>query len=334
MKEELLIKFIKDECSPKEEAEVCDWVSQNPQNLKTFIDLKNLWISQSMPETRAEKADYEDFREVLKKKKSGIPKKYLWYSIAASIIILLALNLRYNIFQLNRGEENHEIQDNNAVKTEQNKNFLYTEKGVKAKITLPDGSMVWLNSDSRIIYPNSFSAKTREVEFAGEAFFDVVSDSLRPMIIRTNKNFRVEVLGTKFNIKSYDNDNSAQATLYSGSLRLVTKIGTKEVVSILKPNETFIIAENLARLKENKEDPKKDSAWKEGYLIFEATPLSEVIKVLERWHGTTFIVQDPKYMEGQITANFHSESIIQIMELLKFSLKFNYKIENNTVTIY
>ncbi len=333
MKDELLLKYIKDEYSPQEEIDVLDWVSEDSKNLKKFVEFKNLWISQTIPQNRAEKNDYLNFKENVKSEKRKITAKYLRYSIAASIIVLLGLNLHFNF--LKKDDTGViALQGNGVIAEGSHMNHLYTDKGVKAKITLPDGSKVWLNSDSRIIYPNSFSEKSREIQFAGEAYFDVIGDSLRPMIIHTNKNFRAEVFGTSFNIKSYDNDDNAQTTLYTGSLRLVAKVGKKEVISIMKPNETVIIKDDASRVKEEKEEPQKESAWKEGDLIFNATPLSEAIKMLERWHGTTFIVQNPQFLKGRITATFHSESIIQIMELLKYSLKIEYKVENNQVTIF
>lgn len=333
MEEELLIKYFNDTCTPQQEQEILQWVSETPQNRETFVKMKNLYVSQTMPVHSASDKEYQKFIAIAKKQK---PKKYqinryIGYAAVAVIVVLLALNLQFNFIS---GNKDMYPDINLADKyNKESLNILYAARGVKGEVVLPDGSKVWLNSDSKITYPAKFSGDMRQVEFSGEGYFDVVKDSLCPMVVKCSKNFRVFVYGTRFNIKSYENDDIAQATLYSGSIKLVENIGTDEIVTEMKPNESVIIKKNTTPVNLNILEPEKLSAWKEGDLIFESTPLKEVAKILERWHGVTVTISNKKIENFPITARFRTESIFQIMDLLNFSMSLNYEINGNNVII-
>lgn len=341
MTKELLLKYIKGDASKQEEIEILEWIGKDPQNERYFVMLNNLWISQNISQDKANEREIEEIRELTTKRSDSRKRlrRYISYAAAAVIILSVGLNLLFvnkTISDKNKKEEPIRM----AYLPTEYKHEVYTEKGVKARITLPDGSMVWLNSDSRIIYPDRFETDIREVEFSGEAYFDVVKDSLRPLIIKTNKDFKIEVLGTQFNVRSYDNDNEAQTTLYSGSLNVVSKAvnngrnGEKDIITTLKPSESCIIRDKQRPIHLKPADANKQYAWKEGKIIFDSTPLSEVIKMLERWHGTEFVVKDQSIYRFDITAKFRSESIVQIMEMIKYCSLVDYTIDSNKVVLY
>ncbi|MPM31195.1 hypothetical protein SDC9_77749 [bioreactor metagenome] len=202
---------------------------------------------------------------------------------------------------------------------------------------LPDGSVVWLNSASRLTYPINFEGDTREVQLVGEAYFEVVKDSLHPMIVSTGKNFYVEVLGTKFNLKAYSDDQVSQATLYSGEIKVHTanKETNESKELLLKPMETILIGDkNLATLVSDLEEEKEINAeWKDGILTFNNTPLKEVIKSVQRWHGTQFTVKDSSILNYRITASFNSESAVQIMDMIRYISPVDYKANGNQITL-
>lgn len=329
--EELIIKYVKNECSKEEEFELYNWVQESEENERVFIEMKNLYVKSFMPKNKASLSDYNNFMDNAVKKTNKINLKNIFsFSAAAIIIILLALNLNYNW-----GFHPKEVLNTIPLASIEQKaiNTLYVPKGVKGEIDLPDGSKVWLNSDSKISYSSNFIGNTREVEFSGEGYFKVVKDSLKPMIIRCPQGFRVEVYGTEFNIKSYNDDNIAQATLYSGSIKLVNNVAGKEMVYNMSPSQSVCIKkQNIykAPIKNKVEDL---SAWKEGYLIFDSTPLCEAIATLERWHGVKIIIRNNQIKDLLINAKFETESISQIMELLKFSLGVDYTISDKIIVI-
>lgn len=339
MTKQLIIKFISGKATESEQQSVLEWVAIDKENLKYFTTLKTLWVSQNMPHSKASATEINQIKNRTKlssnRDKTISFKSIAKYSIAASIIVLLGLNLTF-LIQRNNSEKNT---DNERILLsylpEEYKHTLYTNNGVKGYLRLPDGSQVWLNSASKIEYPDKFTGSTREIEISGEAFFDVISNPQMPMVVSTNKDFRVEVLGTKFNIRSYDNDNEAQTTLYSGAITLTRKLKNSnvEIITRLNPEESFIIRSAQAPLYIKQADTTKQKAWKDGKLLFESTPMSEVIKKLERWHGTEFEIEDEEILNYKITAVFKSESIIQIMELIQFSSFVDYTLNGNKVTL-
>lgn len=332
MNKNLLIRYIRGHCSSEEAARVLDWVGQSEQNARYFSRLMNLWVSQNMPSEEASDQEMARMRELIdskehKPRRRGIffPRAALWLG-AACIVVLAAALIRVSM----RPAPAVPIAGDLSVPSTR---MFYTDKGVKGKVVLPDSSVVWLNSDSRLWYPDSFGRGKREVVLSGEGYFDVTHDPQHPMVVNTPKNFRVEVLGTTFNLKSYENDETAVATLYSGSVHIIMDDSAKggSQVRVLKPNESITIFSNNTTRLASIDSPGKYSSWKEGRMIFEAAPMREVIKILERWHGVEFSVADPEVLDYRLTAQFGSESIVQIMDLVRMTSFIDYRIKDKTV---
>ena len=262
---------------------------------------------------------------------------FITAAIGAAAVIMLFINPLSNSAQLKESLKNEllaELKNGNIEigldnMPQESLNTFYTEKSIKSNIILPDGTNVKLNSDTRITFPGRFVGKTREVKIDGEAFFDVVTDSLHPLVVTTAKGLVIKVTGTKFNIKSYPNDNSEEATLYEGRISLISNGNTYNML----PDNQLIITSNERPVKVG--SPKMDDikAWTEGRLVFDETPLSEVIKVLERWHGVTFAVTDSSVLNKTITGSFSSESIHYIMSIISLCTSVDYEIKDNVVTL-
>ncbi len=350
MKKSILIKYIKGELTANERNDVLEWASKDKANELYIARLKNLHISQNLPQEEATQEEVDNMLSIIRKKQSEniktdntkyfkINKKYFWR--AASIILLAIVPGIYALSFLRKEHNIERLLTDVYVKALKYKNvkpskILYTPKGVKARLLLPDSSQVWLNSDTWIEYPDTFDSLVRNVTISGEAYFNVVKNPQRPMVVRTTKGFSIEVLGTEFNIKAYDNDNSAQATLFSGEINLLREQDNKILSTKITQNQTVIINTESAGMnvsKVVKETPSDDSAWKEGKIIFDATPVSEFIKTLERWHGVEFIVKDKEIMNYKITATFNSESIVQIMDLIQLTSLIKYEVQNRKVIL-
>lgn len=347
MRKSILIKYVGGELSPQEELEVLEWADRDEANGIYLARLKNIWISQHIPQGKASASEVEKIMHIIREPhlKKPVPdagggyriKKWVFWSAAAVVILLFGTGIWLTDF--GGGGPQKDLLANLPVLSYKNfetSKVLYTPKGVKAKLVLPDSSEVWLNSDTRIEYPDKFDSLVRSVTLSGEAYFSVVKNPDRPMIVRTSKGFSLQVLGTEFNIKAYDNDDKAQATLYSGEINLLREIGNRIVTTSVTPFQTVVIQTNVPGrnvTKVMKEHPKDEAAWKDGIIIFDSTPVSEVIKILERWHGVRFVVRDKEVLNYKITATFNSESIVQIMDLIQLTSLVNYKIDNSTVTL-
>lgn len=341
MDESIIIRVIRGEANLEENKMVLEWIKKSPENLNFFSQQKMLWSLSTLPLESAPKEEFALFNELLKTRENkGVEQKSLskinWkvtsiFSIAASIILLVALFT--GVFNRDYPFKTIESEAGNLV-SKINQRSLYTDKGVKGKVTLPDGSVVWLNSDSKITYPDIFANDKREVHLSGEAFFEVKSDSLKPMHITTAKNFTIEVLGTSFSIKSYDNDSESRATLYTGSIKLITNKGSKKESTVMMvPNESAIITkERTAKL--SKIDTHTNVAWMKGELVFEDTPMAEVLKVLERWYGKQFEVKGNDFYNYKLNASFKSESLTQVLEIIDLCTSTNHKIIEDTVIFF
>ncbi len=347
MKKSTILKYIKGELNEREQISVLEWASKSKANELYIARLKNLYISQSLPQEEASEEEINKIFELinksdirgLKNKNDNylvLSKRVVWR--AASIVLLLILT---GLYLLNQNRKGIDPLAENSIKSITYKNYssskvLYTPKGVKAHLTLPDSSQVWLNSDTRIEYPDTFELSVRNVTISGEAYFSVVKNPQRPMVVKTKKGFSIEVLGTEFNVKAYEDDNRAQATLYSGEINLLRERDNKIVSTKVEPNQTIIIKTEPAGInvsKVLKETPADESAWKEGKIIFDSTPVSELIKTLERWHGVEFIVKDQEILNYKITATFNSESIVQIMDLIQLTSLIKYEVQNRKVIL-
>lgn len=347
MRKGLLIKYIAGEANDIERKQVLDWVDKSSNNKEYFIILKNTWISQNMPQGKASVQDVVRLREsigVLDKITPGMVDRGLQLgkilkittviSTVAAVVAVVLLITRPSGSTMEQKYKEGLITVAMQDYPQEFKRVIYTEKGVKSFIVLPDSSKVWLNSDTKIVFPEKFLGATREIELEGEAYFSVVSDSLKPMIVSTRKGFKVKVLGTEFNLRSYNNESKAVASLYEGKIDLLyTASGKTEPIRRIRPNEQVIIADNLVKIAMPK-TIADDSAWKEGRLIFDSAKMEDVIKDLERWHGVKIIVKDPKILSYTISATFNAESIVQIMDMIKYCILIDYKIESNKVYIY
>lgn len=334
--ENLELRYILGECTPEEAESVEARAKSDPEYEKELLVMKNLHVAATMPEKRATDEQYQNFlREnsisrVKDEKKKRSSRLWLRYSVAAAVAALLALNIYYNWLGVKPQEPVVLLSelDDSLVNT------LYTARGVKGKIVLPDGSVVFMNSDSEIRYPASFSGTTREVEFSGEGYFMVAKDSVRPMMVHCAKNFCIEVYGTEFNVRAYRDESVAKATLYSGSIRVVSEMRDSPVETNLVPNQTVTIRPDAIPLKELEKRPQTVKAWTEGKLVFDSTTLFNAAKMIERWHGVTVVFASDKSKGLPITATFTTESVSQIFELLRYSTGIDYEIDGNTVTVF
>jgi ferric-dicitrate binding protein FerR (iron transport regulator) len=344
MKKSILFKYIKGELTESEKLSVLEWASLDRANELYLAKLKNLHVSLNMPQEDASEREIEDMMKRVRRTSSEagyyrISKRVIWS--AASVITILAISAVLMMTNWNRPSGEGGLVSQTIVNELKYKNItpaktLYTPKGVKARLILPDSSQVWLNSDTWISYPDTFATTVRNVTISGEAYFSVVKNPDRPMLVSTTKGFSVRVTGTEFNIKAYQSDNSAQTTLYSGEIYLLRKNDNQFISTKVEPNQTVIINTAGSRINLTavmKQSPLDDAAWKEGKMIFESTPMSEVITTLERWHGVDFVIKNKEVLNYRITATFNSESIVQIMDLICMTTPIRFEITNRKVVL-
>lgn len=157
-------------------------------------------------------------------------------------------------------------------------NTLRTPRGGQFRITLPDGTAVWLNAESSLRFPTAFSGKERMVEMTGEVYFEVAKDAAKPFRVMARNGAAIEVLGTRFNVNAYEDERALLATLLSGAVN-VWKGGH---AARLKPGQQAQVAAGIEVVEGA--DLEKVMAWKNGVFNFNDTKLKDVMKQLSRWY--------------------------------------------------
>lgn len=209
-------------------------------------------------------------------------------------------------------------------------NTLSTPYGGQYRIKLPDGSRVWLNAASSIRYPTAFTGKTRTVTIKGEAYFEIQKNTSRPFVVQTNT-MEVEVLGTHFNVNSYEDEPLGRTTLVEGSVKVST-VNASQNTATLKPGEQAQVKPEGRGLTIREVDLESVTAWKNGYFHFDGTPVQEVMRQVSRWYDVNIEINGKvtKHFRGMIPRNASLDEVIQMLSLTG---EFKYKIEGRTVRI-
>ena len=323
------------------------------KEIDDFSNKKAHDIFDTLPNSVASEKEYYNFsklREKQMRREGGKRILRAAVNIAAVLFIPLAL---FTLVQLERNREleykTEQLAVNDIpVKMADSAYFgqsgsewqeYVVNPGVKGKIVLPDGSEVWLNSKSSLKVHALFDSLERRVRLSGEAYFKVNRQKNWPMIVETGKNVFVKVTGTEFNMKAYGDDNSVKLTLIDGAVELISERDGNIRRVKMKPAEEMVVYDGEAPMPDlKKEVPEEELdnsfAWKDGYLIFNNTPMDDVIKILERWYGVTFNPVNEVIGNYRFTARFKTESITRVLDLLSISSNIKYGINENIITLH
>lgn len=207
-------------------------------------------------------------------------------------------------------------------------NTIQTPKGGKYQIRLPDGSKVWLNSASTLSYPTTFTGNERKVQLKGEAYFEISPNKKIPFRVQSDNQI-VEVLGTHFNINSYDDEDYVKTTLLEGSVKVIlnTKPNVISNTRLLKPGEQSLTKSSRSDIRIENADTEKAVAWKNGYFKFRNTPIREIMREIERWYDVELVYEGKMPTDeftGFISNDVKISAVLKIMEEsggVKFTVK-------------
>lgn len=202
--------------------------------------------------------------------------------------------------------------------------------GETRHLFLPDSSEIWINAGSTIKYPKTFSEDKRQIYLEGEAYFSVKKDQVKPFIVRTNQ-LSVKVLGTKFNVKAYPDDETVTATLTSGKVEVSTSIRKGQ---LLQPNEQLIYNVYTSALTIENISPAETDAWVNGQLLFINSSFKEIMQTLERHFNVTIDNQTNIPLDKQYTVKFlKGESLNDILQVLQDVAGFSYQQQGTNILL-
>lgn len=267
----------------------------------------------------------------IKKRSGKILSLVLKLSAAAAVVISVGL---FTIDYYNTG-------NNKSIKT------FVAVYGERKNIQLPDGSDVTLNAGSKIEIDESFGVAYRDVYLEGEAFFDVKQNTKVPFIVHTPA-MDVKALGTAFNVKAYMNEEITETSLIKGLVEITLKESNNRIM-VLYPNQKIKWEHPFAKANSNKSPVKngtlsikgslmqnlvvtdngdiKETAWRKNKLIFENESFRDIALLLERWYGAKIEFKDETIQDYRFTGIFEKEDLKTVLDFLKESRSFQYKIE-------
>lgn len=191
-------------------------------------------------------------------------------------------------------------------------NRMATPRGGQYQLTLPDGSRVWLNAESSIIYPAAFVGSERNVEVTGEVYMEIAKNSKQPFIVKANGT-EINVLGTSFNVNAYEDEESQKTTLIEGSVKVLTK--DKDV--LLKPGEQAAVISGRVSVINNA-DIEQALAWKNGSFYFNRTDIRSVMRQLARWYNVDVVYEQgiiPNVrFGGEMQRDLNLSQVLKILE--------------------
>ena len=204
---------------------------------------------------------------------------------------------------------------------------LITPRGGEYRLTLADGTTVWLNASSKLEYPSVFAGNTREVSLEGEAFFEVAQDVTHPFIVHTEKQ-RITVLGTAFNIHAYP-DESESTTLINGKVRVNSAGNTL----LLQPGQQALLDSGGQLRLDPDADLEEVAAWKNGYFQFNKADIRQIMQQLSRWYNV-----DVEYASSLPSSSFgaiisRTNSISKILDVLEATGEVHFKVEGRHIYV-
>jgi transmembrane sensor len=280
-------------------------------------------------------------------------KKLMVISIAVAVLMVASIYLYNSVTRSRPFVAGHTGE----------KNEVSTRNGSKSKITLPDGSRVWLNAGSVLTYNKDFGGDIREVNLSGEAFFEVMSLPLAtpgeggkqgkvPFIIHT-QHIDIRVLGTAFNVKSYPGDKQTETSLVHGKVEVLIHNRPEEKFT-LRPNEKLVVMnQDVPAVATVKPNPSNDepivslskltytatdsllveTAWVQNKLVFDNESFDEVATKMERWYNVEIEFADDKKQALRFTGVFENETIQEALNYMSITAPFHYAIQGNKIII-
>lgn len=304
-----------------------NWLLENSDKKEEFYQAMHFLDSISIKEInvirRHKDADLEKLIKSiykLPKNKISYLKKYTKPFLQYAAIFIVALILGFSISHFTEVLKPLQVASVNIEKM--------NPKGQKSIIMLPDGSRVYLNSNSHLKYENDPIAGERIIHLTGEAFFEVAKDEERPLVVYTN-GIKTTAVGTSFNINAYDHNSSAKVYLKSGKV----EVQSENNFIHLSPGEGVSFNTTNNKLMRVTLDAHKVLGWKSNLIIFDNSNLEEVVRTLENWYGITINVEGKSNSKWRINGEFENEKLENILRSLSFTSTFDYTIMDEITTL-
>jgi transmembrane sensor len=320
----LLGKYLSGESNNEETIQIQRWIESSIKSKILFKNIQSDWnkinLVKNMKKVDVDNA-WENLKQrILQEEPEVIPMKelkqdtraklYLYRTLQVAASILIFIGISFGIYKI---FSDSVISDNTIIKS----GFDNT-----SSIILPDGSKVYLNSNTIIKYPERFGTDSRNIYLKGEAYFDVVNDPDKPFVVKTN-NAVIKVLGTSFNINTKTANNNLEVFVEYGNVQLSQKSNNENKI-LIEPGYIGVLSGNT--IIKSKNNDINYLAWKTRYLIFRNTKLGIVAKKIESVYNTSIQFNNKEIADCPLTATFNNASLDSILNVIEGT--FNLEIED------
>ena len=323
----LILKFINNECTVDEVQALIAWRQASEANETIYQELVNTW---RIVDPATEKIVIPNKQKVWNKIQEQIQdtdenfeapsysRKSIFAIVAVAASIALLVGFFFTFLFVYKSPAP-------VVYT-----HFETPKGDKSQMILPDGTKVWLNSGSQLIYGSDYNHHTRTVQLSGEAFFDVVKNPKHPFVVKTG-GIDVKVLGTAFDVNAYPEETFISVSLLRGLVSILSSADQSKL-ALLHPNQQAIISKDNLLCKVNACDATTESIWINHKLRFDGATPDLLFHQLNRWYGVNFTIgRLPDNTRYWLTLK--SESLTETLQLINKITPINYSIKGEEVTI-
>ena len=222
--------------------------------------------------------------------------------------------------------------DNRQMKVLAEKEIRFTSGKIgRSTVILPDGSSVLLNANSALAYQGDFGKIDRKVSLSGEALFKVKRNEEKEFVVKANS-MTIKVLGTTFNVSSYETDDFVEMSLINGSVKVNAECPPYESY-LVKPNQKVILDKRSGKMSLHETKAKHEILWASESLVFNETPMREVFNILEKRYDVKFKFENVHFLDDTYSGTFDDNYIENVLFVLQQHYHFEYTQQKNVITI-
>jgi ferric-dicitrate binding protein FerR (iron transport regulator) len=328
--DELIAGHCANELSAEETGYLRDWLNSSPDNKKYFQQQRQIWFSAIATNNEIRFDKDKAFQLFLARRAATLQKRIftakrfslIFQRIAAAAAILVIF--AGSGYWLGTGRIKGLIAENVIIEA---------PLGSRSKMYLPDGTLVWLNAGSTLSYSQNFGVEERTVNLKGEGYFEVTHQDKKPFYV-ISKDLKIRVLGTKFNLRNYLEEEEARVTLLEGSVKVNCK-SASQPESYLKPNEQIIYDRKTMVARTITTNASNALEWTNGYLFFDEERLPDIARELERAYNVKISIADESLKTFKFYGNFTrtEQTIQEVLEVLASTEKLRYEMNGKEITL-
>jgi ferric-dicitrate binding protein FerR (iron transport regulator) len=324
----VILRQLDGSASPDERKMLLQWLMASEANRADYCEVRDLWLScdAALRESDETGEALNRLRRRVRNTRSFAIKKAWsrrwvgrwYYYVAVALLVLLIANYRLAIHPFVTVEKVFVVQ-----------NQLITAKSSKGRFVLPDGSVVWLNAESKLTYPETFEGAERQVQLEGEGYFEIAENREQPFIVRSG-NLEVEALGTTFDIARYPFRNKTEIVLLDGSVKVTSQTFREDI--ILSPDQMLeLTGDGVYRV--HKTNARMHIGWIKDKLVFDNDRLSDIIHSLEGWYCLDIKCPQAFADKTRMSFTVKAENIQEILKAMSLVIPVTWSVSDSVATI-